>query len=535
MIQKFTCLQKDMTKNDVRKMPTKEVSTIPDVSIAHTGSGPSSKAEREKLKNDLTLEINPFDETSDGGWGWFIVVSSMIIHFIVAGLNRAAGILYLRFEEKFNKPASITAWVTSLSVSLTLAGGPVASALCNRFSYRWVVVAGGIVLAVSMVISALSPNLYVLFVSYGVIGGIGKTLAYGPGVVIVGMYFSRRRGIAVGLGTSGVALGAFAVPTLVEFSFSEYGYFGAFIIMTGIALQLVVCGFLLRPLSLHKQITEYDRRKLQILKWNEDNKKHAKSLPTDTVHRPCKISVKDSYSFAKASLKVDEKNKETKQNGKFCDFSLLRNNRFSSLCAAVVLFNVSYQSSMIFLPALSEKLGIDEFESFPVVVVGICDGLGRIISGFLFDRKCIKPIRCYIYNAALFCLGVTTMFIPLVRNTTQFGIVCAILGLFLGNGVSQQSVVIVDILGEENLSCGFGILILFQGIGTFIGPPLSGLLKDINGSYDYAFYLGGVCAIFGAAIFMGANIVHYKLEKQMYTIESQDQLKDQTHCNCSKL
>ena len=90
--------------------------------------------------------------------------------------------------------------------------------------------------------------------------GIGKTLAYGPGVVIVGMYFSRRRGIAVGLGTSGVALGAFAVPTLVEFSFSEYGYFGAFIIMTGIALQLVVCGFLLRPLSLHKQITEYDRR-----------------------------------------------------------------------------------------------------------------------------------------------------------------------------------------------------------------------------------------------------------------------------------
>jgi len=29
----------------------------------------------------------------------------------------------LRFEEKFNKPAAITAWVTSLSVSLTLAIG----------------------------------------------------------------------------------------------------------------------------------------------------------------------------------------------------------------------------------------------------------------------------------------------------------------------------------------------------------------------------------------------------------------------------
>lgn len=87
-----------MTKNDVRKMPTKEVSTIPDVSIAHTGSEPSSKAEREKLKSDLTLEINPFDETSDGGWGWFIVVSSMMIHFIV-GLYLNLTILYPRAKK----------------------------------------------------------------------------------------------------------------------------------------------------------------------------------------------------------------------------------------------------------------------------------------------------------------------------------------------------------------------------------------------------------------------------------------------------
>lgn len=47
----------------------------------------------------------------------------IIIIIIEAGLNRAAGILYLRFEEKFNEPAAITAWVTSLSVSLTLAVG----------------------------------------------------------------------------------------------------------------------------------------------------------------------------------------------------------------------------------------------------------------------------------------------------------------------------------------------------------------------------------------------------------------------------
>ena len=92
------------------------------------------------------------------------------------------------------------------------------------------------------------------------ISGIGKAFAYGPGVVIVGLYFNRKRGIAVGLATSGVAIGAFVIPSVVEMAFVEYSYIGAFIIMTGISLQLIVCGFLFRPLALHKRITKFKKR-----------------------------------------------------------------------------------------------------------------------------------------------------------------------------------------------------------------------------------------------------------------------------------
>lgn len=64
----------------------------------------------------------------------------------------------------------------------------------------------------------------------------------------------------MGLATSGVALGAFTVPLIVEISFSHYGYFGAFLIMTGIAFQIIVCGFLLRPFSFQRRVLEYERR-----------------------------------------------------------------------------------------------------------------------------------------------------------------------------------------------------------------------------------------------------------------------------------
>lgn len=49
--------------------------------------------------------------------------------------------------------------------------GPMISALCNRYSYRTVIMCSGIVLGFSAMISAFAPNLYFLFLSYGVIGG----------------------------------------------------------------------------------------------------------------------------------------------------------------------------------------------------------------------------------------------------------------------------------------------------------------------------------------------------------------------------
>ena len=40
--------------------------------------------------------------------------------------------------------------------------------------------------------------------------------------------------------------------------------------------------------------------------------------------------------------------------------------------------------------------------------------------------------------------------------------------------VSLTSVVLVDLLGLEMLTNSFGLLLMFQGIATLIGPPIAG-------------------------------------------------------------
>lgn len=43
-----------------------------------------------------------------------------------------------------------------------------------------------------------------------------------------------------------------------------------------------------------------------------------------------------------------------------------------------------------------------------------------------------------------------------------------------GAYVGLTSVILVDLLGLENLTNAFGLLLLFQGIASIVGPPVGG-------------------------------------------------------------
>lgn len=56
----------------------------------------------------------------DGGWGWFIVFGSFLCHFIIGGMERSAGLLYLYFLERYRQSAATTAWATTLASAIRL-------------------------------------------------------------------------------------------------------------------------------------------------------------------------------------------------------------------------------------------------------------------------------------------------------------------------------------------------------------------------------------------------------------------------------
>ena len=68
---------------------------------------------------------------------------------------------------------------------------------------------------------------------------------------------------------------------------------------------------------------------------------------------------------------------------------------------------------------------------------------------------------------------------------------CAVFGITSGAYVGLTSVVLVDLLGLDKLTNAFGLLLLFQGIASVMGPPIIGRLYRVFRpvSYSTLFYL----------------------------------------------
>ena len=108
------------------------------------------------------------------------------------------------------------------------------------------------------------------------------SLIYAPSLVMVSLYFEKRRAIATGLATSGTAFGAFLFPPIITYVLEEYGYTGTLLIMGGILFNLCVAGALYRPLEkslkLKRIREERQRRQATPLAHVQTGKGERKSL-----------------------------------------------------------------------------------------------------------------------------------------------------------------------------------------------------------------------------------------------------------------
>ena len=88
-----------------------------------------------------------------------------------------------------------------------------------------------------------------MFLTFGLLAGLGLSLCYVAAIAVVAFYFDKRLSLATGLAVCGSGIGTFIFAPVTQYLIKEYGWRGAMLILSGLFLNISVCGALMRDIQ----------------------------------------------------------------------------------------------------------------------------------------------------------------------------------------------------------------------------------------------------------------------------------------------
>ncbi|HOJ47820.1 MAG TPA: MFS transporter [Bacillota bacterium] len=113
----------------------------------------------------------------------------------------------------------------SILLSMLTFGSTIGGYLQNKFSTRPVVITGGVVLALGFFLASFTPPSagWLIWVTYGVIGGFGMGMTYSTTIACCQKWFPDKRGFITGIIVSALGFGGVVFTPVAEFLIKTTG------------------------------------------------------------------------------------------------------------------------------------------------------------------------------------------------------------------------------------------------------------------------------------------------------------------------
>jgi MFS family permease len=348
--------------------------------------------------------------------------------------------------------AQAAAGVTIFGIIASLLA-PVFGGLADRFGVRPVAI--GSLLAFALVFASfyLLPGSlggwYLFWAMLGIVG-IGSTPVTWSRAV--SMWFSKNRGLALGIMLLGTSVSALVVPQIAQAAIARFGWRAAFPAAALLPLLVAI------PLA---------------LLWFREPLPH---------ERPAGVS---DASGRLTGLTLGE---------------ALRGYRFWVLLASILVIALAYGGAHIHM---AQIVGLHGFSPavaasvLGVVALGIL--AGRLIVGLLFDRFWAPGVA-----APAMLLPAVACF--LLTGTTPNLSMVMLGGFLLGFAAGAESDVIAFLaaryFGMAHYGKIYGALYMPFGIGSAISPIVYGRVRDVSGSYDPMLTAAMLMFVIGGALLL---------------------------------
>jgi oxalate/formate antiporter len=377
---------------------------------------------------------------------WFQLILGVIAMMAISSPQYVWALFTGPLTEKLHAPLAEVQVTFSLLIMLQTFLSPAQGYLVDRFGPRVLLAFGAALTGLSWVFAANVESLMGLYITYGVLGGIGTGIIY---VGVVGMmvqWFPDKRGLAVGLVAAGYGFGA--ILTTFPISSSLHA--------AGLSRTLLVFGIVLGVVGV---------------------------LAALGMRRP------DSrMSHVAVDAEAHGLVQETRD---YAPREMLRSPIFWLMFVMMTMMSTSGLMVISQMGAFAKDFGVKDALVFGLAALPLALSIDRFTNGLtrpFFGWVSDKIGREYTMTIAFGLEGIAmTVWLLYAHHPLTFVLLSGVVFFGWGEIFSLFPSTLTDTFGTRNATTNYGFLYMAQGVGSVLGGPLAAELHEITASWSVVF------------------------------------------------
>ncbi len=379
-------------------------------------------------------------------FGWFVVAGAFSVLATAYGLQFSYGVFLPAISEDLGWDRSTLSAPFALFVVVYTSFSMVTGRLTDRFGPRGVISLGAIGLALGYGLLGTVSHPWEIYLYLSAIAAVGASVAFVPCNATVIRWFTRRRGLAIGLASCGISAAAALGPPIAGWLILEIGWRHALYVMA-------LCGGVAVLLAAQGMVRDPESRGLR-----PDGDDAEAVTPTPAV---------DGWTLREAQ----------------------RSRAFWLLLASLIATWLVVFLPFVHLGAYGLDLGLSAMEAAALIsAIGFGGLAGRVVAGGLTDRfGRIPGLALALVLQALAFLG--------FAGSQAYP---WLLGWAFAYGIGYSGISVLfpallgDFFGRAHAGAIAGFVFAIGGVAAAAGPYTAGVVFDRTGDYTVTFVVSSV-------------------------------------------
>ncbi|EEA20892.1 hypothetical protein TMatcc_000891 [Talaromyces marneffei ATCC 18224] len=401
------------------------------------------------------ISTDPYDNTyPEGGLeAWLVVLGSFSGLFGAMGLINTIGTFqtYISTHQLKEYSSGTIGWIFGIYACLTFFCGLQIGPVFDAKGPRLLVLAGSVLIMVSMIILGFCTKYWQFMLVFGVLMGVGTSLIFTPAIAAVGHYFYDRRGEATGIAAMGGSVGGIVFPLVLEALFPKIGWAWA----------------------------------------------------TRVIALFCLISLGVACILIRSRLPPKPASKENI----LPDFRIFRDPIFSLTTAGVFLIEWGMFVPVTYISSYALAEGFSSTFSYQILaILNVGSAFGRWLPGYIadylgrFNTMILASLGCLVTSACLW--------LPAGGSLALLIVYSVLFGFFSGSNISLTPVCVGQLCKTEHYGRYYATAYTIVSMGTLTGVPIAGeILSRCGGHYWGLIAFVACCYFSGAIAFTAAKLL----------------------------